>query len=169
MNKKVKLMKYLAMLITIIQIVMVIIWLFKGYLIFANAFNFTAIPNIDLRVFMNKYYQVGDDSLFIYIFGSLILPLFNLFILQYIKTILKDMSNGIRFKKIHITRVRLIAWVFIIKGILMGASQYISYKSYLLSLLVVIQYGVFIGLIILALAPIFAHGVEVQTDSDMIV
>jgi len=164
MRKNAKLMKVLEILLIIAQIAIFVLWFFY----FVSIINrFVDIPKGVLKTTINKYsIEITSRQ---NIVGLILVPVFQFFVLQQIKVIIKDMTKGISFVKSHVNRIYLMALLLATKGIVEGIGQAIAWEYNFNIFISIAIKDVFIGLIIFSLAKIFAHGVEVQTDSDMTV
>lgn len=163
MKKINRIMKPVSVSLTIIQAAIFMMWALYcfGYI--------AVISSIIIPYGMIKDFVSQLGMLHNMIPSALIVPIFLIVLFQQIKVILKDMLKGVGFKQKHVKRLYVIALILAVNGIL-GATAYFS--PYIVNWVGVFQSvsnGFFMGLIVFAIAKIFAHGVEVQTDSDMTV
>ncbi len=175
MKQNKALLKILHILLTIITIVLAlsVLWLVVLAILQANdvpipmRFDETgiAIGNIEVSPAQPQVVRITTVLMLIPV------NITGFFVFYLLRSIIADMLKGVRFESVHVKRIRIIALLIAFQGVwesiypivystVTGTHRFsieLFNEKYLWALVVV------------ALAEVFAHGVNLQIDSDMTV
>ena len=175
MKKSKTILKILSVILTIVVIVMALSTLWLGVLTILQA-NDVPIP----MTFEPSGISMAPDDLpptadrkvrVVSVILLIPVSITGFFIFFLLRSIVRDMLQGIRFDMAHVKKMRIIALIIAFQGLW----QYLHTVIYSIATQIHnIKIELFNEkylwvLVVVALAEVFRHGVELQTDVDMTV